>query len=182
MLGYLAGGATLNVATQCTKSGVVKKVYKGYIAIGAAPFWFMQHLKFAISSPIYWDSGNPGYNGYFANTARSQDTMPQQIQEIGNAVKRDLQGPFSEFFKAPMIKSDSCKSKVNRLGWYDWGQLDDWADWYAEHIYKWDDAGSCANHVYWDRGDQSYWVQSIMIRPNTQDGPMDYEGCDDGPW
>ena len=58
-------GGTLDVAAQCTKSGVVKKVYKGYIAIGKAPFWFMQHLKFTISSPIYWDSGNLGYNGYY---------------------------------------------------------------------------------------------------------------------
>lgn len=66
-------GDTLNFATH-TKSGVVKQVYKGYIAIGAAPFWFIQYLKVVILSHIYWDSGNPAYNGYFANMWRSQDT------------------------------------------------------------------------------------------------------------
>lgn len=80
-----------------------------------------------------------------------------------------------------MIKSDSCKSKDNRLGWYDWGQLNNWADWYAKHIYKRDDARSSANHVYWDRRDTSYWVQTIMMMPNTQNGNMHYKECDDGP-
>lgn len=38
VLAYVAGGAILNLATQCTKSSLAMKVYKTYVAVGALPF------------------------------------------------------------------------------------------------------------------------------------------------
>lgn len=38
ILAYVAGGAILNLAAQCTKSSLAIKVYKAYVAVGALPF------------------------------------------------------------------------------------------------------------------------------------------------
>ena len=45
VLAYVAGGAILNLATQCTKSSLAMKVYKAYVAVGALPLQLIIVLK-----------------------------------------------------------------------------------------------------------------------------------------
>lgn len=181
-LAYVGGGAALKLATQCTKHPAINKTYDMYLAIGALPFIFLNDLKNAITSAIYWEGSSPGFRGYYANSPMAgRRTMQGAIADIGSLAKRIT--PYDDFFSAPNIKTDLCTSKVNDLGWLDWDKLDSWGQWYADHLLNhWDGIGSCANHLYWDLSWKSYWIQSIEVRPNTEDADVSFKSCDDGSW
>lgn len=183
VLYYAAGEAVLKFIQEHTESGAVDSVVNAYEALGWYSAVAIGRCARLFADGLSWGYNNGGRNAYGAFGARGERNRPA-ILPTKRTYCPSGSPDFCYDYLAPTWKLDICTSLESPIGYDDEDQFYNWSNWFCDHTAQLSYWGTTALHLYWSlgNGDQTYWVASFEVRPDTNDPSILYQDCDDAPW